>query len=391
MATEDLPDWLPTWCLDHLGGKPADVLFQLESISTVFGLRLTDGTEVVVKSRPDDGRAGSCVEAQARLAERGFPCARPITPVVGAGSLAVHAEEFRPGGDMLRGDSPDVAVRYAEVFARLMVELADVEVALPLPNPRWARWDHTDPGLWPSIDFLDERDQSAVPAYVVDTAVRSRSGYWPRICRACWATRTSKRRTSGGTASGSGWCTTGTAWRGNRRRRWRERPAPRSPMPGRPCCRRSKGPKRSSPPTRNSGGARSPTWSWRSRGRPACGAAHHARWEALHGTRPCPRHTAGTGRRTPPPSERLTPASAHPPLLHNRPKRLFETSRYVHYSEPTRVGSGARMGSLGGHRRRDSQWHESAPTCQDACVDIARVVETSWAQSVLHFEPRRRA
>ncbi len=45
------------------------------------------------------------------------------------------------------------------------------------------------------------------------------------------------------------------------------------------------------------------------------------------------------------------------------------------------------MGSLGGHRRRDSQWHESAPTCQDACVDIARVVETSWAQSVLHFEP----
>jgi hypothetical protein len=94
--------------------------------------------------------------------------------VVGVGSLAVHAEELRPGGEVLRGDSPDVAVCYAEVFARLMAELADVTVAPPLPSPRWARWDHTDPGLWPAIDFLDEKDQSAVPGYVVDTAARAR-------------------------------------------------------------------------------------------------------------------------------------------------------------------------------------------------------------------------
>jgi hypothetical protein len=108
------------------------------------------------------------------LAERGFPCARPLTLAVGVGELVVHAEEFRPGGEVLRGDSPDVAVRYAAVFARLMAELADVTVAPPLPNPRWARWDHTDSGLWPAIGFLDERDQSAVPAYVVDTAERAR-------------------------------------------------------------------------------------------------------------------------------------------------------------------------------------------------------------------------
>lgn len=174
MPLDDLPDWLPDWCLDHLGGAPAEVLFQLHSISMVFGLRLTGGTDVVVKTRPDDGRATSCVLAQARLAERGFPCARPLTPAVGVGSLAVHAEEFRPGGDVLRGDSPDVAVCYAEVFARLMAELADVTVAPPLPSPRWARWDHADPGLWPAIDFLDEKDQSAVPGYVVDTAARAR-------------------------------------------------------------------------------------------------------------------------------------------------------------------------------------------------------------------------
>jgi len=171
---EDLPDWLPAWCLDHLGGEPADVLFQLHQVSTVFGLRLPGGTDVVVKARADDGRAASCVTAQARLAERGFPCARPLTPVVGVGSLAVHAEEFRPGGEVLHGHSPEVAARYAEAFARLMAELAEVTVAPPLPNPPWVRWDHTDPGVWPAIDCLDDRDQSVVPVFVVDTAARAR-------------------------------------------------------------------------------------------------------------------------------------------------------------------------------------------------------------------------
>lgn len=160
--------------MDQLGGEPVDVLFERWSVSAVFGVRLNDGREVVVKAREDDGRAASCLTAQTRLAERGFPCALPLTPAVGVGALAVHAEEYRPGGALLSGDSPEVAVRYATVFARLMVELGNVTVAPPLPNPRWARWDHTDSGLWPAIRFLDERDQSGVPAYVVDTAERAR-------------------------------------------------------------------------------------------------------------------------------------------------------------------------------------------------------------------------
>jgi hypothetical protein len=174
VSLDDLPDWLPAWCLDHLGGVPAEVLFRRRQISMVFGLRLADGTEVVVKARADDGRAGSCVAAQSRLAERGFPCARPLTPVVAVGSLAVHAEEFRPGGEVLAGQSPDVTVRYAEVFARLMSELGGVTVAPPLPNPPWVRWDHTDPGIWPAIDSLDTQDQSTVPAHAVEVAERAR-------------------------------------------------------------------------------------------------------------------------------------------------------------------------------------------------------------------------
>ncbi|WP_409492106.1 phosphotransferase [Amycolatopsis sp. cmx-11-12] len=174
MPLDDLPEWLPDWCVDRLGDEPVGVLFEVRSISAVFGLRLAGGRDVVVKAREDEGRAESCVAAQTWLAERGFPCARPLTPPVRVGELAVHAEEYRPGGELLSGDSPDVAVRYAAVFARLMAELADVNVVPPLPNPRWIRWDHTGSGLWPSIGFLDERDQSVVPAYVLDTAERAR-------------------------------------------------------------------------------------------------------------------------------------------------------------------------------------------------------------------------
>ncbi|WP_378730560.1 hypothetical protein [Nocardia brasiliensis] len=124
MPLDDLPDWMSAWCVDLLGAEPVGVLFEWQSISTVVGLRLAGGQDVVVKMREDDGRVASCVTAQDRLAQRGFPCARPLTPAVGVGALAVHAEQYRPGGELLRGDSPDVAVRYAEVFARLMAELA---------------------------------------------------------------------------------------------------------------------------------------------------------------------------------------------------------------------------------------------------------------------------
>lgn len=174
MTLDDLPQWLPGWCARRLGAEPVEVLFGRVSISAVFGLRLAGGRDVVVKAREDDGRAVSCVAAQLTLARRGFPCARPLTPVADVGGLAVHAEEYLPGGDLLAGDEPEIAVRYAEVFARLMAELADVDVAPPLPNPRWVRWDHEGSGLWPEIGFLDERDQSAVPAHVVETAERAR-------------------------------------------------------------------------------------------------------------------------------------------------------------------------------------------------------------------------
>jgi hypothetical protein len=54
--------------------------------------------------------------------ERGFPCARPLTPALGVGALAVHAEESWSGGELLRGNSPEscdaVRVQAAERLRR---------------------------------------------------------------------------------------------------------------------------------------------------------------------------------------------------------------------------------------------------------------------------------
>ena len=223
MALDNLPDWLPAWCGEHLGSEPADVLFQLHQTSMVCGLRLADGTDVVVKARAGEGRAASCVVAQAWLAERGFPCARPLTAAVAVGSLAVHAEEFRRGGDVLPGDSPDVAVSYAEVFARLMDELNDLTIVPPLPNPAGCVGTTRTLGCGRRLIHSKSGTKTPCPRTSLTQPGESVYGYWPQTCHACWGTLTLRHRTSGGMVARFGQCTTGTAWRGNQKRRSWER------------------------------------------------------------------------------------------------------------------------------------------------------------------------
>lgn len=174
MSSDALPGWLPTWCLEHFGSQPDAVLFRHRSLSDVIGLRLADGTELVVEARAQDGRAVSRVAAQDRLVEMALPCPRPLIEVGAVGALAVHAEKFRPGGDVLHCASADVAARCAHVFAQLMAGLASVPVPPPLPNPRWVRWDHEGAQLWPPIDALDGKDQNLVPPRVTTIAARAR-------------------------------------------------------------------------------------------------------------------------------------------------------------------------------------------------------------------------
>jgi hypothetical protein len=135
--------WAEEWCENELGSRPAEPLLEVSLTSDVLAFRLEDGREVVVKRRPDEqGRAASCVAVQRQLADSGFPCARPLTAVTFAEGYAIHAEAWQPGGEILRGDSPEIAALYAAVLADLMSWLARIDASPPLPNPEWVRWEH---------------------------------------------------------------------------------------------------------------------------------------------------------------------------------------------------------------------------------------------------------
>jgi hypothetical protein len=171
----DLPGWIAPWCDQHLSAAPVASLLRAGHLSAVFGLRLTDRREVVIKARQDEPRrVAACLAAQAALARGGFRCPAPLTSVTSVDSdLVVHAEEWLPGGELLRGDDTEIARCYAAVLADLMARLGQVHVPPPQPSPHWLGWDHQGTGPWPPIDELDRRDQSVVPGFVVATAMRA--------------------------------------------------------------------------------------------------------------------------------------------------------------------------------------------------------------------------
>jgi Ser/Thr protein kinase RdoA (MazF antagonist) len=146
-----------------LGADPVEALFRSSHLSEVVGVRLTDGREVVIKRRVDEsGRAARCVAVQKLLAEQGFPSPLPLTDVIVSEGVAVHAERFVPGGELETRDTPEVAARSGRLLADLVRRLATLDLAPPLPNPEWVRWDAT-PEREPAV---------AVPAWIEDATRR---------------------------------------------------------------------------------------------------------------------------------------------------------------------------------------------------------------------------
>ena len=198
-----------------------------------------------------------------------------VCPAAHAGGrcrFAGCARRGRPGGEVLRGDSPDIAVRNAEVFARLMAELAGVTVAPPLPNPPWVRWDHADPGAWPAIAHPREPGpEGSARVRRCDGGAGSGTATGRRP-----AVRAGPRRLRGTEPAlegveRCGRCTTGTAWRGSRRQRWWERRVGRSPVPASPTLASIESSEAFLVAYRTIGRRSSRPWTRRSRRRPACG------------------------------------------------------------------------------------------------------------------------
>ena len=82
------------WCRNHLGSGIDAELFRYGHLSTVIGIRLNSGSQVVVKMRRASNRLVACASAHRVLFERGFPCPE----------LLIDMAPFGEGGCERRGD-----------------------------------------------------------------------------------------------------------------------------------------------------------------------------------------------------------------------------------------------------------------------------------------------
>ena len=168
-------DALAVWCRRWLGAPPAAELFEAGYLSTVKGLRLADGREVVVKVRPGISRLGGCAVVHRALWTAGFPCPEPLVdlqPLDGyaatAEALVVDADEPPPEGEL--------AALSAAALARLVELAPDPGGAEPGLVPVLDRLDHTGPGLWPApedrdVDLNLARDRSGWTALPLPPAI----------------------------------------------------------------------------------------------------------------------------------------------------------------------------------------------------------------------------
>ena len=380
--------WLSPWCAEHLGDVPARgavrAAVDLGGVRAAAGRRAGGRRE---GQRADDGRAAACVDAQATLAERGFPCARPITPVTVIDGLAVHAEESRPGGDVL-GTRRDVAVQYAEVFAWLMRELAGLDLRAAAQPALGAVGPHGSRAL--AGDPLARRTRPECGARL---RRRDRERVRKRLLAADSAVRARPRRLRGAEpplarTARSGPCTTGTAWPGSRRRPWRARRAARSPAP-----RRRRWPRSRAPPLswtayqdlrgrRFTDGGQEVAWAaslWP--------AAHNARWEALHGDPPVPVRPSETRQ----PNASAARAPDRP--CTTRVRARLTVARHV--EETALAGRVRRPRGQHPHRDRRRRGHEDLLRRPDARQrqrgrDVAdRAVEVPRQGRRDHAVPRR--
>lgn len=169
----DVERELARFCRDELGAAPVEAVFYEASVGSVSGLLLDDGRCVVVKGhwlRPADELA-ACAEVQTELADRGYPCPRPLLGPHPLGRGYGTVEELVDDGDRRDAHEPPIRRALAAGLARLVAlgqQLGDPSLPVrtaagrladslwPVPHSRLFDFDRTRRGTeW--IDQLAAR------------------------------------------------------------------------------------------------------------------------------------------------------------------------------------------------------------------------------------------
>jgi len=120
-------DALAAWCRRWLGAPPAARLFEAGYLSTVLGLRLADGREVVVKVRPPIARLAGCTAVHRALWTAGTS-----GDYAACWAAGLWQRVFDAKTQSLRGDPEQILTRH-EAGARLRLAGQDPGLAVPSP------------------------------------------------------------------------------------------------------------------------------------------------------------------------------------------------------------------------------------------------------------------
>jgi hypothetical protein len=153
----------------YLGSPAVEQFFGVQHLSSVHGLRLADGREVVLKVRGAQERQVACTVVHEAMWRAGIPCPRPLAgpapltdgdvevlgpggeanEFVDVGTLAVNAETWE--GEGVAGVGAIGATGYATLLARMVAAAPAVAELTTLDPPTpWLNWDHRDPSrVWP--------------------------------------------------------------------------------------------------------------------------------------------------------------------------------------------------------------------------------------------------
>jgi Ser/Thr protein kinase RdoA (MazF antagonist) len=167
---------LDQWCVRWLGSPVSEMLFEAGSLSAVVGVRLADGSEVVVKVRRSAPRLQAAYAVHRHVWRSGYPVPEPLVPPTPWAAAESASAERLVGGGEVGGRSPGDAARSADALAALIAITATAgDVGDLSPSPSWVAWDHDGPGLWPCPDAGQlDLDVTAGPAWLDEAAARCR-------------------------------------------------------------------------------------------------------------------------------------------------------------------------------------------------------------------------
>ena len=150
VTAHDVTAWLDRHMHRRLSLGVQAVLFRAGRLAAVYGLQLTNGSDIVAKVyRGADGeRLAAAVSCQRLLADARYPCPAPLDGPVEVDSRVVLLEALLDRGE--RGDAHHAATRRA--MARALAEQISILRSVPplqsglLKPPAWAAYHN---GPWP--------------------------------------------------------------------------------------------------------------------------------------------------------------------------------------------------------------------------------------------------